>query len=79
MPHNCCRLPSHSVALRRHAVVYQIFLCERCTTFGFVGNVYERHGDSIFFSAGRPIGIKLLFSYSALRELHILKDAKLPG
>jgi hypothetical protein len=62
-------LPRHSVALRSHASVYQIFLCERCGSFGLAVGFRERHGDNIFFSAGRPISVKLLLSYSPLREL----------
>jgi hypothetical protein len=65
------RLPRHSVALRSHASVYQIFFCERCGSLGLAVGFCERHGDSIFFSAGGPISVKLLLSYSPLRELEI--------
>jgi hypothetical protein len=59
-------LPRHSVAPRSHAPVYQIFFCERRGPFGLGVVFCERHGDCIFFSAGRPIRVKLLLSYSAL-------------
>ena len=48
-------LPRHSVALRSHATIYQIFFCVRHGPFGL--GLCERHGDSIFFSAGRPIRV----------------------
>jgi|SRR6476620_8423602 len=55
-------LPRHSVAPRSHASVYQIFFSERRGPFGLGVGVCERHSDCVFFSAGRPIRLKLLLS-----------------
>src|SRR5262245_61687995 len=59
-------LPRHSVALRSHAHVYQLFFCERCGPLWLGVGFCERHGDCIFSSARRPVRVKLLLSCSAL-------------